>query len=89
MPRKSRIGELASAATKAEFGDQLSSYTSLTADEIKVLFPKKSDREELVELLRIVNSDADDKTKKAELAEKIGKVGGAVIKIAKKFAVGF
>jgi len=88
MPKKSRIGELASAATKAKFGDQLSSYTNLTADEIKLLFPKKSDREELVELLRIVNLDADDKTKKAELAEKIGRVGGAVIKIAKKFAFG-
>jgi hypothetical protein len=88
MPRKSKIGELASAATKAEFGDQLSSYTNLTADEIKALFPKKSDREELVELLRIVNSDADDKTKKAELIEKIGKVGGVVIKVAKKFALG-
>ncbi len=88
MPKKSKIGELASAGTKAKFGNQLSSYTSLTADEIKVLFPNKSDREELVELLRIVNSDADDKTKKAELKEKIGKVGGAVIKIAKKFALG-
>ena len=44
--------------------------------QYKVLFPKKSDREQLVELLKIVNSDADDKAKKAELAEKIGKVGG-------------
>jgi hypothetical protein len=88
MPKKSKIGELASAATKAEFGDKLSSYTSLTAREIEVLFPKKTDREELIELLRIVNSDADDKRKRAELTEKIGKVGGAVIKIVKKFALG-
>ena len=38
-----------------------------------------------MELIKIVNSDADDKQKKAELINKIGKVSGAVIKIGKKF----
>ncbi|MBI3014426.1 MAG: hypothetical protein HYY65_05055 [Candidatus Tectomicrobia bacterium] len=88
MPKKSKIGELASKETKAEFGEELSSYTSLTVAEIKALFPTKSDRDELVELLRIVNSTADENSKKAELIEKIGKVSGAVVKLAKTFASG-
>ena len=85
MPKKSAVGKIASATTKKEFADELSSHTTLTADEIKALFPKKADRDELMELIKIVNSDADDKEKKAELINKIGKVRGAVIKIGKKF----
>ena len=85
MPKKSSVGKIASAKTKKEFAEKLSSHTTLTANEIETLFPKKADREELMELIEIVNSDADDKAKKAELKNKIGKVGGAVIKIGKKF----
>lgn len=69
--------------TKVEFADKLSSYTTLTAAEIETLFPTKSDRDELMELVKIVHSDADEKTKQAQLAENIGKISGAVLKIAK------
>jgi hypothetical protein len=88
MAKRSKIGVLASAETKKEFGDILSSYTTLTAEETQRLFPKKSDREELMELLKIVNSDADDKEKKAKLVGNISKVSGAVFAIVKKFATG-
>ena len=87
MAKRSKIGEIASAETKKEFADKLSSYTTLTAEEVQQLFPKKSDREELMELLKIVNSDADDKVKKTRLVENISKVSGAVITIGKKFLV--
>lgn len=87
MPKKSEIGELASAKTTAEFADKLSSYTTLTAAEIATLFSAKSDREELMELITIVQSDADDKAKQAKLVESIGKISGAIIKIAKKVIV--
>lgn len=85
MAKRSAIGKLAGAKTKKQFANELSSYTTLTSDEIQNLFPKKSDREELLELIKIINSDADDKEKKAELIDKIGKVSGAIIKIGKKF----
>lgn len=88
MAKLSAVGEIARTKTKAQFADKLSSYTSLTSDEIASIFPRKSDREELVELIKIVSSDADDKAKKAELIAKIGKVSGAVVKISKKFVVG-
>lgn len=88
MAKRSPVGKIASAKTKAQFAEEISSYTTLTAEEAKELFPKKSDREELLDLIRIVNSDAEDKEKKAELIKKIGKVSGAVIKIGKKFTTG-
>jgi hypothetical protein len=83
MPKKSDIGKLASAKTKVQFADQLSSLTKWTADEVKELFPTKSDRDELMELIKIVHSDADEKVKQAQLTENIGKISGAVLKIAK------
>ena len=87
MAKRSKIAEFASTETKKEFADKLSRYTTLTAEEIQQLFPKKSDREELMELLKIVNSDANDKVKKTRLVENISKVSGAVITIGKKFLV--
>ncbi len=86
MPRRSPVGELASAQTKKEFADRLSSYTALTAEEIERLFPAKTDRDELLELIRIVDADADDKEKRAELIAKIGGISRAVLAITKKFA---
>ncbi len=87
MPRKSAIGTVAGGTTKAQFAEELSSLTSFTANELKELFPKKVDREELLELIDIVQSSADDNKKKAELISKISKVSGAVLKIAKKVVV--
>lgn len=88
MAKRSAVGRLASAKTKKIFGEELSSLTSLTSDEAAALFPTKSDRDELLELIKIVNSSADDNKKKAELIKKISKVSGAVVKIVKKFSVG-
>ena len=88
MPKPSPIGEIADAETKQEFADALSRHTSLTAREVQELFPKKADQEELLELLKIVSSAANDNEKKARLIERIGDVAGAVIKITKKVATG-
>ncbi len=89
MATLSSIGKLAQAETRKEFADQLARYTSLSAGEAQELFPKQSDQEELLELLKIVTATTDDNSKKAKLIERIGNVSGAVIKIAKRFAAGF
>jgi len=88
MPKKSAVGQIASKKTKKEFSNELSSHTQLTAEEVSNLFPKKSDREELLLLLELINSAADENEKKAKIAEKIEKISGAVIKLAKNFAPG-
>ena len=84
MAKKSNVGKLASDKTKKAFADEISSLTILTSEEIQTLFPKKADRVELEELLKIINLDIDDKEKKIKLIENIEKVGGAIIKIGKK-----
>lgn len=88
MATRSTIGSLASATTKKQFADNLSSYVSLTSTEIAELFPTKTDREELLELIKIVTADTEDKKKEARLIDRIGQVSGAVIKILKQFTAG-
>jgi hypothetical protein len=88
MAKQSTIGEIASSETGAEFAAALAKHSSLTADQIKKLFPTENDRAELLSLLEIVNDATSENEKKARIAQKIGQVGGAILKITKKFATG-
>lgn len=84
MPQKSAIGRIASAKTSKAFAEELSSYSSFTSAELKELFPKKTDRNELTDLIKIVNSSANENQQKADLINNIQNVGGAVLKVVKK-----
>lgn len=89
MPTKSKIGELASKKTKVTFAEELAKHTTLTTEQIVDLFPLKADRDELIELLKVVNSASDDNTKKAKIIANAAGFGGALLKVAKGFAPGF
>ncbi len=88
MAKKSDIGRLASKRTTQTFSNELSRYTNFTAEEAERLFPNKSDRHELIQLIEIVNSDKQDKEKQKELIDKIANVSGVVIKLVKKVTAG-
>lgn len=88
MVKKSNIGQIASKRTSQTFSSELSRYTSFTAEEAESLFPEKSDRDELVRLIEIVNSDKGDKEKRDELINNIADVSGVVIKLIKKVTAG-
>ena len=83
-PKKSKIGKRASSATRQQFAQEIARRTSFTEQEVKQLFPKQADRDQLNELMKIVKSAADDNQKKARLINNISKVGGAVLKISKR-----
>lgn len=84
MATRSEIGRIASARTKKQFADELSRHTTLTATEVKTLFPKKSDRESLMNLIEIINSDTDENQKIADITKKVGNVSGIALKLMKK-----
>ncbi len=88
MAKKTNVGKLASDKTKKAFADEISSLTILTSQEIQALFPKKADRVELEEFIKIIKLDIDDKEKKIKLVENIGRISGTIIKIGKKFISG-
>ena len=88
MATASDIGKMASARTKKQFADELSRHTTLTAKEIESLFPRKSDRDAMLTLVRIVQSNADDNEKKAKIVEQAGAVSGAILKVVSRLVPG-
>lgn len=87
-PKKSKIGKKASKKTRQQFADEIARRTSFTEQELKTLFPKQTDRDELDELLKIVKSATDENKRKARLIKNIDKVAGAVLKVAGKVVAG-
>ncbi len=83
--QRSGVGIVASKKTKSQFSDELSRYTQLTKDEVNDLFPKKTDRDQLIALLKIVDSASKENEKKALISENIHELSGTVIKLAKNF----
>ena len=70
--------------TNAELRDRISSLTRLTADDINMLCPKKTDKETLAELMSIVNSAATENKMKKQLVENIEHFSGLILKILAK-----
>ena len=87
-PKKSKIGKKASKKTRQQFAGEIARRTSFTEQELKTLFPKQTDRDELDELLKIVKSATDENKRKARLIKNIDKVAGAVLKVAGKVVAG-
>jgi hypothetical protein len=86
MPNKTPVGKLTGDMTSAQFDRELAGLTSLTAEEVDRLCPTPADRAELLQLLRIVRSSADDNTKKAALVDQIASVSGVILRIAARVA---
>lgn len=84
-PKRSPVGALASADTRTQFADTLSSYTTLTAEQAANLFPTKADRDELVALLSAVRSATNDNQRRTRVIEQIESFAGAVVKIVAQF----
>ena len=86
--KKSEIGKAASALTREQFSDEISSFTQLTKQQIDALFPTQTDREELGTLVDVVLNAADENERKAKLVGNITKVAGAVVKLLQKSSLG-
>lgn len=85
--KKSDIGTAASDLTKAQFSDEISSFVTLSKAQLDELFPTKTDREELAQLVDVVLNSADDNQRKAKLIAMVGQVGGAAVKLLQKVIV--
>ena len=59
----------------------ISSLTRLKDDEIEVLFSEDEDKENLIDLIKLVNSSADYNTKVNQLIAKSEQLSGSVVKL--------
>lgn len=69
--------------TNKELADEIAALTTLTSAQLEKLLPKKQDKEQLKELIKIVNAAASENTRIATLRTKMTKLGGVVFKILK------
>ena len=84
MPKANPYEEAAKKAvelTNREFASEISSLSRLKDEEINRLFPKKEDKQKLLELLRIVNASTSNNQKITKLKQNIGDVAEVVIKL--------
>lgn len=72
--------------TLKELNSKISSLTRLKDAEINSLFPKKPDKEKLIQLMQIVQGAVSENTKRKQLIDNIEALAGTVIKVVGKLA---
>jgi hypothetical protein len=75
----------AEALTQEDLKSRISSLTRLTDAEIGELFPKKADRQQLVELMSVVRSGAAANVRRKQIVDGIEKYAGVVLTLLGKF----
>ena len=83
MGRFADILDKTADMTNTQLASQISSLTTLKDSQINSLFPAKSDKENLLQLLDIVNAATDENRKITQLKSNIESVAGTVIKLVK------
>ena len=84
MPRVNPFTKAAEGAAKQtdeELMDEISRLCRLKTEEIIKLFPKKSDKTRLLQLLSIVNDSTSKNQKETKLKNNIEEFAGVVLKL--------
>ncbi len=74
----------AAAATDQELASKIATLTRMTEAEITRLFPKKADKETLVELMKIVTQAGKRQTKINKLVSNAEQFAGIALTLLKK-----
>jgi hypothetical protein len=85
MGRFEDILKKSAEKTDNEFVSDISSLTSLTDDEINLLFPQRADQEILLKLLTIVQGATDENNKIVALKTNIEELAGTAVRLIKYF----
>ena len=72
--------------TDEEYKNVISSLTRLRDDELDKFFPKRADKEKLMELLQLVNSSTSTNRKVLKLKENSEKFGATTLKLLQLLA---
>ena len=73
----------AAEKTNADLASEISSLTRLKDSDIERLFPTKSDKDHLLQLLDIVNAATEENRKIAQLKKNFDSIAGTVIRLVK------
>jgi len=73
----------AAEKTNADLASEISSLTRLKDSDIERLFPTRSDKDHLLQVLEIVNAATDENKKVAQLKKNFDSIAGTVIRLVK------
>lgn len=75
----------ASDETDAQLVSNISSLTHMKDEDVQALFPEKADKENLIQLMKIVNQATSENEKKVRLVNNIEQLAGTTVKLLAKF----
>jgi len=75
----------AAQKTDEELSKEISQLTNLPSDRCNALFPTETDKNNLKELISIVNSATSENDRVNKLKEKIETCGSVVLKLLKEY----
>ena len=87
MPRRSFDFSGSRARTNAELATEIATLTTLSANEIENMLPRRADKLKLAELITIVDSSSAQNKKVKALDDNFAELGGVTIKLLKRFLV--
>ena len=87
MPRRSFDFGRARERTNSELAAEIATLTTLSANDIENMLPKRADKLKLAQLVKIVNSSSAQNKKAKELNDNFAELGGVTIKLLKRFLV--
>jgi len=73
----------AAELTDEKYASEISSLCRLKDSEINQLFPKRSDKDSLLELLNIVNGATEENKKVIEFKNNIDRLGAVAVRLIK------
>lgn len=73
--------EQARKETDEKYRQVIATLTRLSEEDVERLFPTRTDKDRLLELLDIVNQETDDNIKVARLKEDIESYGTIILKL--------
>ena len=73
----------AAELTDEKYASEISSLCRFKDEEINQLFPKRSDKDSLLELLKVVNSATEENEKVKEFKENIENLGSVAVRLIK------
>lgn len=80
------LARAAAELTNKELASQITDLNAMTSKNLQDLLPTKRDKEEFVELMKIVQKETDEDRAVAKVAGDINRFGRVIVRVLRYFA---
>jgi hypothetical protein len=86
MGRYRKAAEAAADLTNKQLAGRLAALAPISGDRLQELLPYKRDKEAFIQLMRVVEDEADEENQIAYLGENLATAGKVALKVLRAFA---